>query len=93
MSKSLKEKLSLWGQQQIEQGISGEINVLVRYKQPLSREQEDKLEEVGYRNYSTAGNFSSGAVGNVNQLQKVAELPFVSEIELSFPLKKQTGFD
>jgi hypothetical protein len=96
MSKALYEKLNVWGQWQLEQGILGDIiEVLVRTEKPLSPQQKDKLQEIGYRTFSVAGNFSSGSVSNIGQLEKVAELPFVRQIELSFPLSKsqQMSFD
>lgn len=90
MSKALYKKLNTWGQSQLEQGILGDIiEVMLRTTKPLSAQQQDELQGIGYRTRYVMGNFSSGSVNSVTQLEKVAELPFISQIELSFPISKE----
>ncbi|WP_026732033.1 hypothetical protein [Fischerella sp. PCC 9605] len=91
MIDALRKKLSAWALNQLEQIMlsSDEIEMLVRTEKPLSPAQQDELQKRGYRSHYVVGNFSSGSVSNVKQLEEVAELQFVRNIELSFPMSKE----
>ncbi|MBD2776095.1 hypothetical protein [Iningainema tapete] len=89
MCAARREKIDRAGLKFENSRPAGEIEVLVRTEKPLSPQQQDQLQEVGYHTHFVMGKFSSGCVSNDEQLDKVAELPFVRKVERSFPLFKE----
>jgi hypothetical protein len=65
---------------------TGAIEILIRTEGPVSPEQKKCLIEAGFAAHAVTGRILEGAVTDRFQLESVARLPFVSEIEISRPM-------
>lgn len=90
MSKELQQKLNSRGKHQLESGnLSGMVEVLIRAQRPLNSEQKQQMREAGCRLRTVTGAVST-MVTDVEHLENVARLPFVSHIELSTEMFQET---
>ncbi|MCK2219291.1 hypothetical protein MF672_036675 [Actinomadura sp. ATCC 31491] len=64
-------------------GGPGALDLLLLTAAPPTPAQLDELARAGMHAHSSAGNVLTGTVDGVASLRQVAELPFVSRIELS----------
>ncbi len=65
---------------------TGAIEILIRTQGPVSPEQKRCLAEAGFAAHATLGRILEGEVTGRSQLENVARLAFVSEIEISRPM-------
>ncbi len=65
---------------------TGAIEILIRTAGPVSAEQRASLLQAGFAPHTVTGRILAGAVGDQFQLESLARLPFVSEIEISRPM-------
>ena len=87
MTSLLKQKLDAKGRYRIrKEQITNPIRIMVRTERNLSKEQEIMIEEAGYHYRILVDNLLTGHIANVEQLEKLAALPFVRQIEVSAPL-------
>lgn len=66
--------------------LSGSIEVLLRTVGAMSDGQRSELRAAGCDFRIAVGNVTTGVIGNAAQLEAVARLPFVRQVELSRPL-------
>lgn len=87
MFNTLQKKINARGRHKLSQGmLKGEIEVMVRTEKPPSPEQQKELQEAGCRTHFISGNVLSCNIADKSHLEEVAQLPFVSRIELSEPM-------
>lgn len=83
MTNALQVKLNARGRHQLAQGRTrGRVEALVRLAAPPTPQQQEELQAAGYCTRYIMGTVISGAVIDVERLQELAELPFVSQIEI-----------
>lgn len=91
MTTVLKTKLNARGRHQLEEGtFNGPIEVLIRTDKQPSPQQQKELQAAGYSTRAAVGNVLSGAVTDAEDLEQVAQLPFVRKIELSSPMFQES---
>lgn len=83
MSENLSKKLDARGLHQLERGLSGAVDVLIRTITPPTAQQRRELLEAGCVPRSVVGNILSATVPNVARLEDLARLPFIRRIEMS----------
>lgn len=87
MSKELQQKLDPRCRHQLESGkLSGKVGVLIHTRRPLNPDQKQQIKDAGYTLASMMGTILTGIVADTKNLESVAQLPFVSQIELSSPM-------
>ena len=64
-------------------GLKGSVEVMIRTAAPLTPVQRRDLLTAGFEAHFASGTVVSGAVPDVSMLPDLAELPFVSHIEVS----------
>ena len=90
MINALRKKLNARGRYKIKKdNFNRDIPVLVRTEKIISSEQKEKLRAAGYNYRVVVDNVLSGQVIDIQHLNILAELPFVSQIELSNPLYEE----
>jgi hypothetical protein len=65
------------------------IDALVRLAAKPTQQQEEQLKAVGYHIRYVTGKVISGSLENIGSLMKVAELPYVKQIETSAPMYQE----
>jgi hypothetical protein len=84
MKDNLGKKLDARARYSLSKGeLKGAVEVLLRLRRPPSAEEQAQLQQTGYRQRSLTGTISSGTIDDPAQLEGIAQLPFVSRIEVS----------
>ncbi|MGK7943766.1 MAG: hypothetical protein AB4058_04790 [Microcystaceae cyanobacterium] len=87
MTNALKRKLDAKGRYRLRKKQFGDgIPILVRTATNPSTEQQESLNLAGYHYRVVVGDILSGYVEDIEHLEKLADLPFVRQIEVSAPL-------
>lgn len=84
MSAALRRKIDSRSRHELSQGPETDaIEVLIRTVAPPTCEQQQALTTAGLVPYATVGRVLTGAIRGKDHLEAIADLPFVSEIEVS----------
>jgi hypothetical protein len=70
--------------------LSGSIEVLLRTTGAMSDSQQRQLRAAGCDFRVAVGNVATGVIGDARQLEAVARLPFVRQVEVSRPLSAES---
>ena len=73
--------------------ISGTIEVLLRTAGTMSAAQRRQVQAAGCELRMMAGSVATGLIGDIRQLEAVARLPFVEQVESSRPLSAERRAD
>lgn len=84
MDRLLLNKIDARGRHGLLEGdLEGSVEVMIRTAAPLTPVQRRDLQTAGFQAHFASGTVLSGAVANASLLAELAELPFVSRIEVS----------
>ncbi|MDJ0508708.1 MAG: hypothetical protein QNJ64_05585 [Crocosphaera sp.] len=87
MTNALKQKLDAKGRYRLrKRDFSDAIPILVRTATNPSSEQQERLNLAGYHYRVVVDDVLSGYVDDLEHLEKLADLSFVRQIEVSAPL-------
>lgn len=94
MTTSDRRKIDPRIRRELDAGVpSGSIEVLLRTAGAMSAAQRRELEAAGCDLRITAGSVATGVIGGARQLEAVARLPFVQQVEASRPLSAERHAD